>query len=96
LQQSSPKAPLDSSNATAARAPTERSGNQDPQNEAREKNQTYVATMKKKGQSDKSSAGTEGSLANFWGRALTKSNASACLVEEKNHVPKPNGEFSLN
>lgn len=89
LQQSSPKGPLDSSNATAASTEAERSCSRDPQNEAAEKTKTSVATMKKKGQSAKSSAGTEGSLSNLWGRASTKSKSSTCLPEQKNHVPKP-------
>lgn len=89
LQQSSPKGPLDSSNATAASTEAKRSCSRDPQNEAAEKTKTSVATTKKKGQSDKSSAGTEGSLSNFWGRASTKSKSSTCLLEQKNHVPKP-------
>ena len=93
LQQSSPKAPLDSSNATAASTEAKRSCSRDPQNEAAEKTKTSVATTEKKGQSDKSSAGTEGSLSNFWGHASTKSKSSTCLLEQKNHVLKPDGEY---
>ncbi|KAJ8435101.1 hypothetical protein Cgig2_033209 [Carnegiea gigantea] len=98
LQQSSPKGPLDSSNATAASTEAKWSCSRDSQNEAAEKSKTSVATTKKTGQSDKSSAVTEGSLSNFWGRASTKSKSSTCLLEQKNHVPKPDGfaEFLIS
>ncbi|KAK9268517.1 hypothetical protein L1049_000270 [Liquidambar formosana] len=44
---------------------------------------------KKKGQDDKGSTGTGGSLANLWGRASAKSKPSCAPAETNNFIPNP-------
>lgn len=44
---------------------------------------------KKKGQSDKTSSGNGGSLANLWGRASAKSKPSSAQADNDKHIPNP-------
>ncbi|KAK9674508.1 hypothetical protein RND81_12G237500 [Saponaria officinalis] len=79
LPQSSPKVGLQSSNVASAKIETSTG----PNIQEAVKDKPSLPPSKKKGHSDKSPAG--GSLANFWGRASSKSNSSK---EDKDAVQK--------
>lgn len=80
LEQASPKLALQSSKVTTSRTETNRSGTS-LQNKESDKEKISLPN-KSKGQCDKTSSGTESSLANLWGRASSKSKP-VNSVEEK-------------
>ncbi|CAK7351891.1 unnamed protein product [Dovyalis caffra] len=50
---------------------------------------SLLAANKKIGQSDKTSSGNGGSLANLWGRASAKSKPSSAEADNNKHIPNP-------
>lgn len=52
---------------------------------------TQPLAKKKKVQTDKTSAGNGGALANMWGRATTKSKADCIATETNNAIPNSAG-----
>ncbi|XP_021769781.1 uncharacterized protein LOC110734031 isoform X1 [Chenopodium quinoa] len=90
LEQASPKIALQASNVTTPKIESDRSGTCDIQTKESDKDKISLP-VKKKGQTDKSSAGTKSSLANLWGRASSKSKSTNYSVEEKCHASKANG-----
>lgn len=50
---------------------------------------SLLPANKKKGQSDKTSSGNGGSLANLWGRASAKSKPSSAQADNDKHIPNP-------
>lgn len=56
---------------------------------------SLLPANKKKGQSDKTSSGNGGSLANLWGRASAKSKPSSAQADNDKHIPNPTGRFFI-
>lgn len=91
LDQASPKLPLQSSTVTTSGTEAGRSGTCELEIKESDKNKTSLP-IKKKGQSDSSSAKTGSSLANLWGRASSKSKSINSPAEDKSAALKTNGE----
>ena len=89
-EQAISKSAFQSSSVTASSTKTDRSIPCDVQTKESDKDNSSLP-IKKKGQSDKSSAGTGSSLANLWGRASSKPKSTICDVKEKVAVSKTNG-----
>lgn len=89
LDQASPKLPLQSSTVTTSGTEAGRSGTCELEIKESDKNKTYLP-IKKKGQSDSSSAKTGSSLANLWGRASSKSKSINSPAEDKSAALKTN------
>ncbi|XP_021846469.2 uncharacterized protein [Spinacia oleracea] len=90
-EDASPKLALQRSSVTTPKTETDRSGTCDiMQIKAPDKDKTSLP-VKKKGQSDKTSAGSKTSLTNLWGRASSKSKSTNSSVEEKCVASKTNG-----
>lgn len=92
VEQASPKLALHSSKVTTSRTESYKSGTGDLQHKESDKDKCSLP-IKKKGQSDRSSAGTGSSLTNLWGRASSKSKSTNSSVEEKCVVSKINGVY---
>ncbi|KAL2943272.1 DNA polymerase delta subunit 3 [Bienertia sinuspersici] len=91
LEEASLKSALQSSSMTTSRTKPDRSGVYDVQSKESDKDNKASLPIKRKGQSDKNSAGIGSSLANLWGRASSKPKSTNSADEEKLAASKTDG-----